>query len=443
MDRPTVTEIVARDYRIVGSRAFAAEYDQVIEAFDTRTFSVSYAADAPVTVLELRRAADAPLDLQQVPPGGHMVGDLQILVSIAPPDAGMVRLTCNVINNGGSQVTDRWRLRAGRATAAAWRLTFGDLTASTTVRFVASDPRAELTAPASTKSGVPIPLTATDATGTGAERTIVGTLPADLAPRYSWSQVTGAVALPGLPDCTVASTLTVTAPAVAAPGTAEVAVHTSFGGTCPANTAFLESTSAPAPLTIVPAEVVPPVPLSIATASAPAIHRVWDLEGSITGSDSTADFVLQGTTGSAFLQSRTFPVGETGTPAVGLFGIEWRVHMFDLKQAAANPRVTELRIDIGPIVPLDYNLDGVNEHVFVITAGGLGDVGLASVTQAGNAVVFRFAGAGVAVGSAAARGQSSFFFGVTSPFAAHPVTATLVDSAGVQYSLAARAPAHP
>lgn len=185
------------------------------------------------------------------------------------------------------------------------------------------------------------------------------------------------------------------------------------------------------------------VPLSVTEAGAPAVNHVWDNDGSIVVNDSSTDFVLNGTTGTAFLQSRTFPVGEQGTPAEGLYGIEWRIHMYELKLGTSQPCVKQLSIDTGSGVKLDYNSDGNVEDVYMVTSGGIGDVKLQSATRFGSMTRFVFAGAGVCSGSGADRGQSSFFFGTTSQYAARDVSAAMVDSAAVKYQLGARAPAHP
>src|SRR4051794_30443092 len=172
MARPTVTETTARDYRIAQSVAFAAAFDLTVESFDTRAFTVFYDVATPSPSVELRRGADAPLNLLQPPAGGFVVGDYQILVMSASPTATTVQLTCNVTNNGAAAATDAGGPRGSTPAAASWRLTLG-LGASTPPRFVASDPRAELVPPAPLTAGDTVTLSLTDATGVAPERTVV------------------------------------------------------------------------------------------------------------------------------------------------------------------------------------------------------------------------------------------------------------------------------
>jgi streptogramin lyase len=282
MARPTVTEVTTRGYEIVESRAFIAEFDQVVDSFGTRSFTLTYTTGLPPTTIELRRAADAPLDLVTVPPGGYVVGDYQILVAASPPIADTIRLTCNITNNGADPASDRWELRGRRSSASLWRFTLSDLTAATTPRFVACDPRAELIAPATIPAGAPATLSLTDATGVGAERTVIGTLPAELAPRYSVSQPGGGVLLAGLPSCTATTGLTITPPDVPQPATVPLTVRTTFGGSCPQNTAFLESTAAPVPLQIIP-RAPQPVGLLVTSQSNKTVRRYDRTTGSPLG----------------------------------------------------------------------------------------------------------------------------------------------------------------
>ncbi|MGY1694615.1 hypothetical protein ACI780_06830 [Geodermatophilus sp. SYSU D00814] len=439
MTHPAVTEPSPRRFAIRASKAFTAELNQAMDPFTTRTLRVTYAEDGPEPVIELRRAGGTFLDLRQVPPGvGTTIGDYQVLVETGAPVDGTVQLTCNVINNGGDQVDDRWELRGRRAAPAPWTVTIADQTASTTVHYLACDPRAELTVPTGAP-GQQLRLEAADARGTATEPTVVGALPPDLRPGYAFRETTAPPHLAGLPECTAQPGVTLAVPSVATPTSVEVAVATSFGGICPENSAYLENLGAPVQATIVPP---PAVPLTIAEASAPAVNRIWSLDGILTVTDSTADVTLQGTTGSGFLQSRTWPVGSPGTVAQGQFGIEWRVNLAGLRRTRRGRiAATQLRVDVGPVIPHDYDFDGDREDVFVVTGGALGDVRLAGAVQTGSTVVFTFAAPGIVPG-VDGPGQGSFFFGLTSAFPARPVTATLVDASGREYPLAARAPGH-
>ena len=54
-------------------------------------------------------------------------------------------------------------------------------------------------------------------------------------------------------------------------------------------------------------------PLTVVNVGAPAINCKFDPSCKITVTDTTANFTLPGTSGNAFLQSRTWPAGRPGT----------------------------------------------------------------------------------------------------------------------------------
>jgi hypothetical protein len=106
----------------------------------------------------------------------------------------------------------------------------------------------------------------------------------------------------------------------------------------------------------------------------------------------------------------------------------------------ALPCITELSLDFGAHQPLDYDGDGDPEDVFVVTAGGLGSVGLASADRTGDRITFRLAPA-VCAGNRSGSGESTFFFGLAAAGPPQPVTARAVVSLGGTLDLDARAPA--
>jgi hypothetical protein len=110
-------------------------------------------------------------------------------------------------------------------------------------------------------------------------------------------------------------------------------------------------------------------PLDVVTVGAPAINCKFDTDCTITVSDTTANIALPGATGSGFLQSRTFPPGEPGTAAAGLFGYEYRIDLRNLVGVTAAPCVSQLRLDFGPVSLVDYDGDGNTDQVFVVTSG--------------------------------------------------------------------------
>jgi len=198
--------------------------------------------------------------------------------------------------------------------------------------------------------------------------------------------------------------------------------------------------AAPAPAA---QEAVTAAPLlSIVDVGAPNINCIFDADCTITVDDTVDHFTPPGATDSGFLQSRLFPVGEAGTAAAGLYGYLYRV---DLRRAAAvtaQSCVTAMRIDFGPVTPIDYNGDSAPDDVFVITQGGLGNVKPASVEQTGDTLTFHF-DPGVCTGNTSGNGDSSFFFGLTSAHPPRPVQANVTGTLNLNEMLDARAPRVP
>lgn len=195
-------------------------------------------------------------------------------------------------------------------------------------------------------------------------------------------------------------------------------------------------------LTLLVASAATAAPLTVVTVSAPAINCKFDTDCKITVNDSTANFTLSGTSGNAFLQSRTWPKGQAGTVGAGRFAYLYRLDLTQLAGLTALPCVSKLSLDFGPVVALDYDGNGKADHVFVITKGGLGSVKPSSVDQVGNKITFNFA-TPVCAGSAPGKGETSFFFGLASAKTAKAVTATVTPTLGAPLSLAARAPQLP
>jgi hypothetical protein len=180
-------------------------------------------------------------------------------------------------------------------------------------------------------------------------------------------------------------------------------------------------------------------PLKIVHVSAPAINCKFDPSCTITVTDTVANFTLPGTSGNAFLQSRTSPVGKPGTVGAGKYEYDYRLDLRQLTGLTAAPCVTQLKITFGPVASLDYDGDGTAEQVFVVTAGGLGTVAPSSADKTGNVVTFNFK-TPVCSGSAPGKGETSYFFGLASNRSARAVTATVVPTLGGSLSLNARAP---
>jgi len=179
-------------------------------------------------------------------------------------------------------------------------------------------------------------------------------------------------------------------------------------------------------------------PLTVVNVGAPAINCRFDPSCKIVVNDSTANFTLPGTSGNAFLQTRTWPKGKPGTVGAGKYAYLYRLDLTQLTGLTAQGCVTQLKITFGPVVALNYNGSGPRQ-VFVITSGGLGSVGPSSADLTGNVVTFNFT-TPVCSGSSPGHGQTSFFFGLSSIKTAHAVTATVSTTTGGPLSLSSRAP---
>jgi len=175
--------------------------------------------------------------------------------------------------------------------------------------------------------------------------------------------------------------------------------------------------------------------------NAPAVNYIFDNDGTITVNDTSDDIALAGMQGTGFLQSRTFPPGETGTAAAGLYGYEYRIDLSEVGGILNIVCVNSFEIVFGPLESLDFDGDGNKEEVYVVTSGGLGNIAPSSASMSGDTLTFNFS-PGICAGNAPGNGDCSFFFGVVSAYPAHPVTSS-IQAGGFDYQLEARAPDFP
>ena len=175
--------------------------------------------------------------------------------------------------------------------------------------------------------------------------------------------------------------------------------------------------------------------LRVVEVSAPEINAVFDVDAVIIVDDTVEYFVVD-----AFLQSRLFPPGQSGTPAEGRYPYEFRVALTNLVRTMGMPCVVSMRLDFGPIRRLDFDGSGPAD-VFVVTRGGLGNVSL-TAEQSGPTITFTF-DRPVCGGATPGTGDTTYFFGLVSDYPPRPVRATLRDTSGGEYSLNVRAPAFP
>ncbi|MCB8983771.1 MAG: S8 family serine peptidase [Ardenticatenaceae bacterium] len=194
-----------------------------------------------------------------------------------------------------------------------------------------------------------------------------------------------------------------------------------------------------------PASAAPTAPtavLSLANVSAPDIKCVFDADCTTIVDDTTSAFTFDLMTGSGFLQSRLWPRGQIGTAGAGLYPYLYRVDMSELVGPGNPACITSLSLDFGPIVPLDYDGNGSLDQVFIVTSGGIGSVAPSSAELTGGQLTFNFSPPVCGDFSPAQdNGESTFFFGLASPFRDQEVTAKATHNWGSDMlELNARAP---
>lgn len=154
--------------------------------------------------------------------------------------------------------------------------------------------------------------------------------------------------------------------------------------------------------------------LTVVTVNAPAINCVFNASCTMTVTDSLGSLQFTPYGAGARLQSRTF-AALPGTPGAGMTAYLYRV---DLTRADGFTEcLAGMVIDFGPVAQLPY-VPNNPAHVYVVTQGGLGSVGVKSAEQDGDVITFNFNGYLCA-------GQSSFFFGLAASKPPQPTSATL------------------
>jgi hypothetical protein len=179
-------------------------------------------------------------------------------------------------------------------------------------------------------------------------------------------------------------------------------------------------------------------PLKVVNVSAPGINCVFNATCTVSVNDTT-DNIAMSTGGTGFLQSRTYK-GAAGSAAAGLFAYQYRIDLRNAVGAVAISCIDWMTISFGPVVStLNYGGSAVPDQVFVVTAGGIGTIGLASAVQTGSSIKFKFASP-VCEGGAPGKGDSSFFWGLTSKTQSKFLTTTLHEPGGATHVVKARAP---
>ena len=181
-------------------------------------------------------------------------------------------------------------------------------------------------------------------------------------------------------------------------------------------------------------------PLKVVNVGAPAINCIFTTASPCTigVSDTSADVPTSGG-GTGRLQTRTFK-GLAGSPGDGLFAYEYRLNLMDATSATNVTCIDWMSISFGPVInTLDYDRDQKPDQVFVVTSGGVGTIGLASAVQTADTIRFKFSKA-VCAGSAPAKGDSSFFWGLVSKSPPKDVTAIMHETGGATHVVKARSP---
>jgi len=124
------------------------------------------------------------------------------------------------------------------------------------------------------------------------------------------------------------------------------------------------------------------VQLKIVKVNAPAINYLFSSNGTVTVSDTVAQFTtnlppyatsnLPNASLSGFLQSRTY-AGLPGTPEAGLNAYEYRLVLKSLT-GAKSVTLNSMTLNFSPYSSFTYNGQSSNQ-VWVVTSGGLGSVG--------------------------------------------------------------------
>jgi len=181
---------------------------------------------------------------------------------------------------------------------------------------------------------------------------------------------------------------------------------------------------------------VPAGALTVVNTSAPLVNCAFSPTCSVVVTD-MASPILNG----GFVQSRIFQ-GQAGTQTAGKWIYEYRIDLRNAVGIVNVPYVTSMSMNFGTLESHDYNFDGIyTDQVFVVTSGGLGTIGLSSSSWFWNFAGFNFSSA-IYAGGSPGQGESSYFFGLVSPYPPHTINATVQTDSG-SLSVPVYAPNHP
>jgi hypothetical protein len=172
--------------------------------------------------------------------------------------------------------------------------------------------------------------------------------------------------------------------------------------------------------------------LTVVNVAAPAVNCVFNASCTVTVNDSIGKLSWTAIGDGAWLQSRTYS-GAPGTPAAGLTAYEYRLNL--TQGAPFTNCIAGLTVNFGPVTKLTYP-NNQPAHVFVVTQGGLGSVGIASAEQDGDVITFTFS-------TYLCAGQTTYFFGLAAAKGPQATTAMLFAIGDPPFiQVEARAPQH-
>ena len=233
-------------YNIVDSRAFIATLEMDLNAFDTRSFTVTRPDPAPGLAIVLRRG-NISVDLHTLTGTNTSVPGRAITASTTPPSAGSAQLTCNIQDTSGNGVIDQvWELEVSATNPASWALAVDNVNANKVTRLWC-DPVAAFSSPppATVLENTAVSLVAANATA----NTVVGSPP---SVAYRWEH-SGPIAIMDLPFCGPSQTRNLTAPGVYADVAVPITLTVGFDEPCGTlGSAFLKRSAVASPMTIRP-----------------------------------------------------------------------------------------------------------------------------------------------------------------------------------------------
>ena len=172
---------------------------------------------------------------------------------------------------------------------------------------------------------------------------------------------------------------------------------------------------------LVLALALPASAYTVVNASAPQVNCVFT---TATPCSVTVTDMVSALPNGGKIQSRVFQ-STASSPAAGRWIYEYRLIMTHVAGIGYPPYLSGMSIsNFGPIATLDYNFDWLGEQVFNISSGGLGTKGVGTSYYFWGTTYFNLTEP-VYAGSYPGGGESSYFFGVASPYPPTTRTATV------------------